>query len=128
MCQLLNHTPLSPLDITLSSYDHQIKTVRDVEQLFDFNTSGGNSQLTRKQADAIAEGFRQAFFRYLNGVGHVPGLVPHYISAEEHNFHAADGLFRARITLQQLTDSWLLPIGNKRIKVQYRFLCILDGF
>ena len=118
--QLLQHTPLSPLAITLSSYNRQIEAVQDLEQLFTFKTTGGNSHLTRQQADGIVTAFKGVFFRYLNGVGHVQGLVPGLVTAEKHNLRASDRLFRARVTLRQLTDSWLLPVGDdlqSKIKV-----------
>jgi hypothetical protein len=48
-------------------------------------------------------------------------MVPHHITAEEHELRVADKLFRARVTLRQLTDSWLLPVGDgsqNKIKVR----------
>jgi len=75
--------------------------------------------LERREAKAIVDGFETVFCSYLRGTGHVPGLVNH-VTAEEYRLHASDPLFRAKITLKQFTDSWLLPIGNSpenRIRV-----------
>jgi hypothetical protein len=108
----LHLTNLSPLALTLSAYNRKVNAVSDVEQLFTFKTNGGNGQLRRGQADAIVSAFKQVFFVYLNGVGHVLGTTPDHITTEEYNLRQSDSLFRARIALQQLTDSWLLPVGN----------------
>jgi hypothetical protein len=93
--------------------------VQDLERLFTFTTSGGNGHLARDQANAIAEGFKQAFFQYLNGIGHVPGTAPDHVTEEEYHLRVSDPLFRAKVTLRQLTDSWLLPVDaqNNKIKV-----------
>ena len=75
--------------------------------------------MTRSEAEAIVKGFETVFLRYLEGVGHVSRLQG-YVTPEEYQLRASDPLFRAKVTLKQLTDSWLLPIGNKpenRIKI-----------
>ena len=111
---------LSPLAITLSSYNQRIEAVQDLEQLFMFKTIGGHHQLTHQQADSITEGFKNSLFQYLNGTGHVPGMASHYVTAEEYHLRESDQLFRAKLTLQQFTDSWLLPVGDdaqSKIKV-----------
>lgn len=95
--------------------------VQDLERLFTFTTSGGNGDLTRNHAGAIINGFRTVFFHYLNGIGHVPGTMPDHVSEEEYSLRASDPLFRAKVTLRQLTDSWLLPVGDdpeNKIKVR----------
>ena len=114
-------TKISPLGIILSSYNQQIASVRDIEQPFVFATTGGDSSLSPKQVDAILSGFREALFRYLNGPGHVLGTAPSFVTEEEYQLRVADQLFRAKTMLQQLTDSWLLLVGNDpgdKIKVQ----------
>jgi hypothetical protein len=119
--QLLRQTPLSPLSVTLTSYNRQIVAVQDLERLFMFTTEGGNGVFTRRQAGAIVQGFEKAFFGYLNGTGHVAGTSPVYVTAEEFNLRASDPLIRANLVLRQLTDSWLLPLGDHptvKIKVQ----------
>jgi hypothetical protein len=110
--QLLDHTVLSPLDITLSSYNRQIKSVQDLEQLFIFDVTGG-SCMTRAQVDAIMKSFKAALHHYLNGTGHVQGTGSKFVTAKEFHLRRQDTLFRAKITLRQLTDSWLLPVGDK---------------
>lgn len=102
----------SPLAITLSSYNYQVTAVADVERLFDFRSTGGHSHLDRRQVTSIIKGFRQGFFRYLNGVGHVWKAVPGLVSEEEYRLCRSDSLFRAKAALRQLTDSWLLPVGG----------------
>jgi hypothetical protein len=122
--QLLHRTTLSPLQITLSSYNRQIMAVQDLEQLFTFTTSDSDGRITHAHANAIAEGFKQVFFRYLNGIGHVPGTLPDHVTEEEYRLRASDPLFRAKVTLRQLTDSWLLPVGDdlhKKIEVRCAF-------
>ena len=58
---------------------------------------------------------------YLNGVGHVPGMENCYVTMEEYDLCASDQLFRAKVALRQLTDSWLLPIGDSlQSKVKVR--------
>jgi hypothetical protein len=111
--QLLNHTNLSPLTITLSSYNQQIQDVRDLEQLFTFGTAGGNSHHTRQEVARFIDGFKNALFGYLNGSGHVPGTQGKSVTVEEFNLRASDSLFRAKVMLRQLTDSWLLPMEDK---------------
>lgn len=108
----MSHTELSPLDITLSSYNRQIKNAQDLEQLLDFETTGG-SRLTHVQAEAIINGFKTALYRYLNGTGHVQGTDSKFVTVEEFHLHSQDTLLRAKMTLRQLTDSWLLPVGDK---------------
>ena len=114
-------TKISPLGIILSSYNRQIASVRDIEQLFVFVTTGGDGSLSPKQVDAILSRFWEALFGYLNGSGHVLGTAPSFVTEEEYQLCMADQLFRAKTMLQQLTDSWLLPVGNNpgdKIKVQ----------
>lgn len=114
-----NATP-SPLDIVFSSYNRQIQAVDDLRQLLVFDSVGGHRDLNRKEAEAIVDGFKLCFSKYLDDAGHVSGMVPHYITEEEYKLHAPDKLFRARTTLCQLTDSWLLPVGGgfeNKIKV-----------
>ena len=119
--QLLKQTELSSLAITLSSYNRQIESVGDLERLLVFKSNGGNSRLTREQAEGIVRAFKQVFFEYLNGVGHVPGMEDCYVTKEEYDLRASDRLFRAKVTLRQLTDSWLLPVGdNPQSKVKVR--------
>ena len=125
LIQLLQrHTSPSPLVITLSSYNNQIVAVEDVERLLTFTHHGGSGNLSRQQADASVDGFQRAFIRYLHGTGHVPGTAPAYVTVEEYNLRASDLLLRARATLRQLTDSWLLPVGDDpedKIKVRRAF-------
>ena len=99
------------MGVVVSSYNRQIKKVQDLENLLRVTTCGGNGSLERSQAEAITKGFTQVLFRYLEGAGHVPGLDAH-VTAKEYELCALDPLFRAKTVLKQLTDSWLLPIGD----------------
>ena len=93
-----------------------------MERLFIFKVIGGNGQLTWKQASSVLDGFKKAFFGYLNRVGHVLGMELHYVTTEEYQLWASDQLFMARVALQQLTDSWLLLVGDdsqSKIKTQH---------
>jgi hypothetical protein len=105
--------------ITLSSYNRQITAVEDLKNLLSFKVFGSCALLTRQQANGILKGFKQESLKYLNGDGHPSGMAPNYVSQEEYNRRASDRLFRAKIVLQCLTDSWLLPVGNgDKIKVR----------
>lgn len=109
----------SALAITLSSYNRQVQAVEDVEKLFVFWTTGKNDQVNEAQAQTICNAFKTCFFKYLNGVGHVPGSAPTFVTYEEYEQRKGDRLFRAQVALQQFTDSWLLPVDSNegRIKV-----------
>jgi hypothetical protein len=112
---------LNPLEIVLSSYNRQIEAVGDLIQLLAFSSTGGYSHLDRKQAEGIVRAFKECFLKYLSGTGHMPEMVPDYVTEEEFKLHISDKPFRARITLRQLTDSWLLPVGDgsqSKIKVR----------
>ena len=94
-----------------------------MEGLFIFQTTV-NGRLSRVEAAAIEFAFKKVFFRYLNGVGHVLAAVPSHVTEEEYRLRASDSLFRAKVTLRQLTDSWLLPVGRDRgDKIKVRRLC-----
>jgi hypothetical protein len=50
--------------------------------------------------------------------------LPDHVTEEEYRLRASDPLFRAKVTLRQLTDSWLLPVGDdlhKKIEVRCAF-------
>ena len=64
------------------------------------------------EVTSIIEGFRRAFSKYLNGVGHVRKMVPDLVSEEDYHPHQSDALFRAKAALWQFTDSRLLPVGG----------------
>ena len=107
------------MTITLSSYNRRVLTVQDVKNLFTFATVHGNGRLSRVQAEATINGFKTVFFNYLDGQGHVPGTEHGVVTLEEYNLRKSEPLFRARVTLRQLTDSWLLPLGDSGIKVRF---------
>ena len=112
---------LSPLTIVLSLYNQQVEAVDALEWLMVFNTTGGHRHLRRDQVSAIARAFERCFSMYLKGIGHVPDAVSGYVTAEEYELCVHDRLFWARVTLCQLTDSWLLPVGDgsqSKIKVR----------
>ena len=77
-----------------------------------------NDRIAEKDAKAIAEGFKVCLFKYLNGVGHVHGVAPSHITLDEYEQRKGDHLFRARVTLRQFTDSWLLPIDSEEGKIK----------
>lgn len=125
--QLLETTTLSQLELVVTSYDRKVKEVGNVTQLFKFNTNdSSHDTLTNEQLDAIPGAFKNALFSYMSGVGHVPGTSRGQVELEEFNQRRGDRLFRAQAVLRQLTDSWLLPVGDgpeTEITVGACFVC-----
>lgn len=119
--QLLQHTALSPLSITICSYNRRVEAVEDLLQLFVFTTAGVNPRVTAEEAEAIANAFKACFFKYLKGVGHVDGTAPSHITWDEHEQQKDNTLFRAKVALRQFTDSWLLPIDGEEGKIKVLF-------
>ena len=119
--QLLQRTSLTPLGITLTTYNRRIRAVTDLEALLIFRTVGGNSAFSRQEAGAIAAGFKKAFIRYLHGVGHVNGMESTHVTPHEYHQRRSDPLLCTNITLHHIMSSWLLSIGaTKQDKINVR--------